>query len=75
MEVRAANWPLSDFSTVVALEPYLHPAIGIYDYGHRVTIEQRLVKSILTLVHPLLLVLNSLATPRVAQPVGGRSNG
>ena len=73
--IGTATWPSADFSTVVALEAYFDPAVGVEDDGHRVAVEQRFIQRFLALVNPLFLVLDTLATPRVTQPVGGRSNG
>ena len=60
---------------MLSFESYFHPAIGINYDGDRVAIQKRLVKGVLALVNPLFLVLDSLATPRVAQTVGSGSNG
>ncbi len=70
-----ANRPSADFSTHVALKANLHPAIRVNDYRDRIAVEQGFIQGILALVNPTLFILNALATPRVAQPVGGRSHG
>ena len=67
--------PSADFSTAMALKADFHPAVGIEDDGDVIPVEQGFVQGILALIHPPLLVGDALATPRVAQPVGGRSNG
>ena len=67
--------PSADFSTAVALKADFDPAVGVEDDGNRVAVEEGFVQGVLALVNPLFLVLDTLATPRVAQPVGGRSNG
>ena len=58
----------------MALKADFHPAVGIEDDGDIIPVEQGFVQGILALIHPPLLVGDALATPRVAQPVGGRSN-
>ena len=60
---------------MVSFKAYFNPAVGVHDDRHRVAIKQGLVQRILALVNPLFLVLDTLATPRVAQTIGGRSNG
>ena len=56
------------------LKPDFHPPVRIDNYRHRIPVQQRLVQGILTLVHPPLLILNPLPTPRVAQPIRRRSH-
>ena len=72
--IRQAAGPSADLSTGVALKADLHAPIGVHDDGHGIAVVQRLIQGVLTLVHPALFVLNSLATPRVAQSIGGWSN-
>ena len=56
------------------LKPDFHPPIRINDNRHHIPIQQRLIQGILTLIHPPLLILNPLPTPRVAQPIRRRSH-
>ena len=67
--------PSADFSTGASLEPDFNPPVRVHDDGHRVSVIQGLVQRLLGLVNAPFFVLDSLATPRVAQPVAGRSNG
>ena len=74
MERGTAARPSADFSTLMALEADFHPAVGIDNDGDVIPVQQGFVQGILALIYPPLLVGDALATPRVAQPVGGRSN-
>ena len=74
--VERADRPLlSDFSTDVALKANLNSSVGPEDDGNRVPVEQGFVQGILALVHPPLLILHAVSTPRGSQSVGGPSNG
>lgn len=73
-KARTATRPSPDFSTPMPLKPDFHPPVRINDYRHRIPIQQRLIQGILTLIHPPLLILHPLPTPRVAQPIRRRSN-
>ncbi len=58
----------------MALETDFHPSIGVDDDGNGVGVVQGLIKGFLGLVNPAFFVNDTLPTPRVAQPVAGRSN-